>query len=102
MHGYGIVSQLQRGDQRLAGHEFEGLLINTNTAIVVEAKPCVLPRHVELVLAKASFLLRLALEFSSGGRLQGITGLYPCCLATTLALAWLPCAKSAASAWHAQ
>ena len=61
-----------RGEER----EFDGLLVNATTAIAVEAKHAAVPKHVELVLAKAAFLLRLALE-GSDGRLRGVTGVVP-------------------------
>ena len=58
-----------RGEER----EFGGLLVSATTAIAVEAKHAAVPKHVELVLAKAAFLLRLALE-GSDSHLRGITG----------------------------
>ena len=56
--------------------EFDGLLVNTTTAIAAEAKHAAVPKHIELVLAKAALLLRLALE-GSDGPLRGVTGVVP-------------------------
>jgi hypothetical protein len=61
-----------RGEKR----EFDGLLINTKTAIAIEAKHVAEPKHVTLVLDKASFLLEHARE-SIEGNLKGITGVVP-------------------------
>ena len=57
-------------------HEFDGLLINTNTAIAVEAKHVAEPKHVKLVLDKATFLLEHARE-SNADNLKGITSVVP-------------------------
>ena len=61
-----------RGEER----EFDGLLINTKTAIAVEAKHVAEPKHVTLVLDKATFLLEHAHE-SNAGNLKGITSVVP-------------------------
>jgi len=61
-----------RGEKR----EFDGLLINTKTAIAIEAKHVAEPKHVTLVLDKASFLLEHARE-SNPGNLKGITSVVP-------------------------
>jgi hypothetical protein len=61
-----------RGETR----EFDGLLINTTTAIAVEAKHVAEPKHVTLVLEKASFLLEHASE-NKTGNLKGITNVIP-------------------------
>ena len=62
-----------RGEKR----EFDGLLINTETAIAIEAKHCAVPEHVTTVLKKAAFLLDCARESAAGGSLAGITGVLP-------------------------
>lgn len=56
-------------------HEFDGLLINTHTAIAIEAKHGAKEKHVSLVLKKASFLMQLARE--NTGDLKGITNVIP-------------------------
>ena len=61
-----------RGEER----EFDGLLINTKTAIAVEAKHVAEPKHVTLVLDKATFLLEHVRE-SNAGNLKGITSVVP-------------------------
>jgi hypothetical protein len=61
-----------RGEKR----EFDGLLINTNTAIAIEAKHVAEFKHVKLVLDKASFLLEHARE-SNAGNFKGITSVVP-------------------------
>ena len=67
-----IILKNAQGEER----EFDGLLINTKTAIAVEAKHVAEPKHVTLVLDKASFLLEHARE-SSAGNLKGITSVVP-------------------------
>ena len=67
-----IILKNVRGEKR----EFDGLLINTKTAIAVEAKHVAEPKHVTLVLDKASFLLEHARE-SNAGNLKGITSVVP-------------------------
>jgi hypothetical protein len=60
--------------------QLDGLLINTNTAIVVEAKHAAASKHVELVLDKASFFLQYAREGhekNNLGNLEGITNVIP-------------------------
>ena len=66
-----IILKNAQGEER----EFDGLLINTNTAIAVEAKHVAEPKHVKLVLDKATFLLELARESNAG--LKGITSVVP-------------------------
>jgi len=66
-----IILKNVRGEKR----EFDGLLINTKTAIAVEAKHVAEPKHVKLVLDKATFLLELARE--SNADLKGITSVVP-------------------------
>jgi hypothetical protein len=56
-------------------YEFDGLLVNTKSAIAIEAKHAAVEKHVGLVLEKASFLLELAREDS--GDLKGITSVVP-------------------------
>jgi hypothetical protein len=67
-----IILKNVRGEKR----EFDGLLINTKTAIAVEAKHVAEPKHVTLVLDKATFLLEHARE-SNAGNLKGITSVVP-------------------------
>ena len=55
--------------------EFDGLLINSSTAIAIEAKHAAAEKHVDLVLDKASFLMQLARE--NAGDLKGITRVVP-------------------------
>ena len=62
-----------RGEKR----EFDGLLINTKTAIAVEAEHVAESKHVKLVLDKASFLLEHARGSEAGSRLAGITSVVP-------------------------
>ena len=56
-------------------YEFDGLLINTRTAIAIEAKHAAVEKHVTLVLDKASFLMQLACE--NTGDFKGITSVVP-------------------------
>ena len=67
-----IILENARGEKR----EFDGLLINTKTAIVVEANHVAEFKHIKLVLDKASFLLEHAGE-SNADSLKGITGVVP-------------------------
>ena len=56
--------------------EFDGLLVNSKTAIAIEAKHVAVPEHVKLVLSKTSFLLEHARE-GSAGSLKGIASVVP-------------------------
>ena len=56
--------------------QFDGLLLSSTTAIVVEAKHTAQLRHVPLVVSKREFLLDLAQE-SKTGLLEGITAVIP-------------------------
>ena len=56
--------------------QFDGLLRNTNTAIVVEAKHVSQPEHVDLVINKALFLLQCAQE-DNAKDLKGISSVVP-------------------------
>ena len=67
-----IILKNAQGEKR----EFDGLLINTKTAIAVEAKHVAEPKHVKLVLDKATFLLEHARE-SNADNLKGITSVVP-------------------------
>ena len=67
-----IILKNAQGEER----EFDGLLINTKTAIAVEAKHVAEPKHVKLVLDKATFLLEHARE-SNADNLKGITSVVP-------------------------
>jgi hypothetical protein len=68
-----IILKNVRGEKR----EFDGLLTNTETAIVVEAKHVAESKHVKLLLDKASFLLEHARESNAADNLKGITSVVP-------------------------
>lgn len=57
--------------------QFDGLLINTTSAIVVEAKHVAKEEDIETVLSGADFLKRHALEDKSHKHFKGITDFLP-------------------------
>lgn len=56
--------------------QFDGLLLNTTTAIAVEAKHVAMEKHIDIVLSGAEFLRQHALQ-ASDERFRGITDVLP-------------------------
>ena len=61
-----------QGEER----QFDGLLLNTTTAIAVEAKHVAMEKHIDIVLSGAEFLRQHALQ-ASDERFRGKTDVLP-------------------------